>query len=139
MPAARTTAVLLALLVTLPGCRPTAEPPPLPTPVKGKVMLSPSQPLRGGVVTFRPVGDVTDRRYQGWGFVKPDGTFEVVSVGNGVAPGDYVVTVSPKEEGEPKTSNANMIPRKYRAQETTPLKFEVKADRDNVCDINLGA
>jgi hypothetical protein len=119
------------------GCKPTMTPPPAPTPVRGKVLFANGQPLRGGVVTFNPVGETLDRRYQGWGFVKPDGSYEVVSVGSGVAPGAYKVTVGPKDEGELRGSNAKQIPKKYSSTETTPLSFEVSADAENVFDIRL--
>jgi hypothetical protein len=112
-------------------------PPPQPTPVRGRVVFANGQPLRGGVVTFIPVGGTPDGRYQGWGFVKRDGTYEVVSIGSGVAPGQYKVTVSPKEEGEVRGSNAAQIPRKYRGPETTPIELEIRADGENVCDIRL--
>src|SRR5262249_34912011 len=119
------------------GCKPAMTPPPAPMPVRGKVVFADGQPLRGGVVTFNPIGDTSDRRYQGWGFVKKDGTYEIVSVGSGVAPGPYKVTVGPKEEGEVRGSNARLVPRRYYTAETTPLNVDVTADRENVVDIRL--
>jgi hypothetical protein len=119
------------------GCRPSMAPPPAPTPVRGKVVFANGQPLRGGVVTFNPVGETLDRRYQGWGFVRPDGSYEVVSMGSGVAPGLYKVTVGPKDEGELRGSNARQIPKKYNSAETTPLSCEVSAEGEFVFDIRL--
>src|SRR3954447_5433144 len=102
---------ICALVLLAAGCGgPSLPAVTKPVPVKGKVLLPDGRPLSGGVVTLLPVGD-TGRRYQGWGFVKPDGTFEVaafsdVSKGGGVAPGKYKVVVSAREEGEPRGSNA---------------------------------
>jgi hypothetical protein len=130
-----TAAALAGLLIAAPGCgTKTVPPPPQPFPVHGKVLLPGNQPLRGGVVTFRPVGDPEDRRYQGWGFPKPDGSFEVAATGNaiGLAPGRYKVTVGPRDEGEPRGSNVNLIPKKYQSENTTPLEVEIKPEENNL-------
>jgi len=130
MTSRRLTLVLLGgLLLASAGCgAKTIPPPPTPHPVRGKVLLASNQPLRGGVVTFRPVGDAADGRYQGWGFPKPDGSFEITafSGSSGVAPGKYKVTVGPRDEGEPRGSNAGSVPKKYWAPETTPWEVEVQ-------------
>src|SRR5437763_1005787 len=95
---------LLSLALAAAGCATKALPPvPKPVPVRGKLVLAGGRPLTGGVVTFRPVGDDADGRYQGWGFVKADGSFEVaafgaVTKGGGVAPGRYKVVIATREE-----------------------------------------
>jgi hypothetical protein len=119
------------LLLVAAGCTGKALPAvPKPFPVRGKVLLAGDRPLTGGVVTFRPVGDQSDGRYQGWGFVKPDGTFEVAAFsdatkGGGVAPGKYKIVMSTREEGEPRGSNAHLIPKQYTEEATTPLTIEI--------------
>src|SRR5947209_3042979 len=109
---------LLAAVLVASGCTAKALPPvPKAVPVRGKVMLAGGRPLTGGVVTFRPVGGEADGRYQGWGFVKADGSFEVAAFGGanrgGVAPGSYKVVIATREEGEPRGSNAHLIPKVY--------------------------
>jgi hypothetical protein len=131
---------LVGLLLLASGCGPKVLPPvPKPYPVRGKVLLPGNQPLRGGVVTFRPVGDAPDRRYQGFGFPKPDGTFEITSfrAGDGVAPGLYKVTIGPREEGELRGSNAGAVPKKYQSETTTPLTIEVKAEENSLAPFVL--
>jgi hypothetical protein len=124
------------LLLAAAGCGPKALPAVVkPVPVRGKVLLPGDRPLTGGVVTFRPVGEPIAGRYQGWGFVKPDGTFEVAAFsdatkGGGVAPGKYKVIISVREEGEPTGSNAQLIPKVYTEETTTPLTIEI-ASGDN--------
>ncbi len=131
--------LLASLALLASGCAKELPPVPQPYPVRGKVLLTGHQPLHGGTVTFRPVGGADDRRYQGWGFPKADGTFEVAASGTaaGLAPGKYKVTVSPKDEGEPRGSNANAIPRKYRSEATTPLEVEVKPAENNLAPFVL--
>jgi hypothetical protein len=127
-------ALLGGLLLTAAGCGAKVIPqPPTPYPVRGRVLLG-SQPLRGGVVTFLPVGDPTDGRYQGWGFPKADGTFEVATFGNhsGLAPGKYKVTVGPREEGEPRGSNARSVPRKYQSESSSPLEVTIELGENNL-------
>jgi hypothetical protein len=121
-----------ALLLVAVGCAPTLPEVAKPVPVKGTVVLPGGRPLSGGVVTFLPAGDRLAGRYQGWGFVKPDGSFEVAAFadatkGGGVAPGTYKVVIGPRDEGEPRGSNAHLIPRKYQDAATTPLTVEVDA------------
>jgi hypothetical protein len=108
---------------------------PKPTPVRGKVLLG-NQPLNGGVVTFKPTGEPAGR-YQGWGFVRQDGTFEVAAFsdatkGGGVAPGQYKVIVSVREEGEARGSNANLIPPIYADEKTTPLTVDIAEGENNL-------
>jgi hypothetical protein len=129
-------AIGVTMLFLAAGCAKTLPEVPKPAPVKGSVLLASGRPLTGGVVTFRPTGDGAAGRYQGWGFVKPDGSFEVAAfadanVGGGVAPGTYKVLITTREEGEPRGSNAQSIPAAYQDIATTPLTIEVTAG-DNV-------
>ncbi|HEY1375547.1 MAG TPA: hypothetical protein VGF55_02075 [Gemmataceae bacterium] len=118
------------------GCAKSLPPVAKPVPVKGRVVLADGRPLTGGVVTFRPTGDDLAGRYQGWGFVKPDGSFEVAAFsdatkGGGVAPGRYKVVIGPRDEGEPRGSNARLIPKRYTDDASTPLEVEIQPE-DNV-------
>jgi hypothetical protein len=130
-------------LVFIAGCGPRALPSlPKPVPVRGKVMLAGNRPLTGGVVTLRPTGDGAEGRYQGWGFVKPDGSFEVAAFsdankGGGVAPGKYKVIIGTREEGEPNGSNATSIPKKYTEESTTPLTIDVVEGENDLPPIVL--
>jgi hypothetical protein len=126
---------LLLLLTAGAGCGPPALPAmPKPVPVRGKVLLPGNKPLAGGMITFRPVGE-PEGRYQGWGFCKSDGTFEVNAFsdptkGGGVAPGKYKVIIGEREDGEAKGSNAKQIPKIYTEESTTPLTVDI-ADGEN--------
>jgi hypothetical protein len=123
-----TTCAALALALATAGCAKQLPETPKPVPVRGKVLLPGNQPLHGGIITFHPLANPPDRRYMGQAFPKRDGTFALTTLreGDGVAPGLYRVTISPREEGEPKGSNANLIPKKYHADDTSPLQVEVK-------------
>jgi hypothetical protein len=128
--------IIGALVLLAVGCSKDLPPQAKPFPVKGKVVLADGRPLTGGVVTFRPMGDDAARRYQGWGFVKADGSFEVAAFsdpgkGGGVAPGRYKVLIGLREEGEGRGSNANLIPKQFTEESTTPLEVDVAA-ADNV-------
>ena len=128
----------VVFLLVAAGCGPRALPSvPKPVPVRGKVVLAGNQPLTGGVVTLRPTGEEAAGRYQGWGFVKPDGSFEVaafsdVNKGGGVAPGTYKVIVGTREEGEPRGSNAHLIPKQYTDESTTPLTVDVTTGENDL-------
>jgi hypothetical protein len=128
--------VTVSFCLIFAGCGPRALPSvPTPVPVRGKVMLAGNRPLTGGVVTLRPTGEGAQGRYQGWGFVKPDGSFEVAAFGDankggGIAPGKYKVIIGMREEGEPRGSNAYLIPKQYTQESTTSLTVDV-ADGEN--------
>jgi len=128
--------MILALLAGI-GCSKTLPESPKPFPVRGKVILPGGQALSGGVVTLVPLNADNDRRYQGWGFVKSDGTFEVAAFsdptkGGGVAPGTYKVVIAPREEGEPRGSNARLIPKRYQNETSTPLTIEIKSEENQL-------
>jgi hypothetical protein len=137
--------LLVCLLTAAPatvGCTAKALPPVAkPVPVRGKVMLAGGRPLTGGVVTLRPAGTGAGDRYQGWGFVKADGSFEVAAFGGGrkggVAPGSYKVVIAGREEGEPRGSNAHLIPKAYTDEATTPLTVEIGAGDNDLSPFML--
>jgi hypothetical protein len=134
----------LTLTLVALGCG-DGKPPPgppmaKPSPVRGRVVFANKSPLRGGVIYFTPVdvkagGQV---RYQGASLVDAKGQFTIGfnGDGKGVPPGDYKVTVEPRELNELRNSNSKLIPQVYREAATTPMMVTVK-DQENVVDVEL--
>src|SRR5262245_44393672 len=96
-------------------------------PVSGKVSFKNGQPVTAGFVIFEPVNQKVGAR----GEIQPDGTFQLGTHADkdGAMEGEYKVLIAPPplpEEGKPRPS---AIHPKYRAPESTPLKFTVTRDR----------
>jgi hypothetical protein len=90
------------------------------------------------MVNFYPVERESGSklRYDGGALVDAKGEFVAGRNGDkkGLVPGEYVVTVGPRELGELPGSNAASVPKAYRDEKTSPLKVTVK-DGDNKIDI----
>lgn len=132
--------VLLALAAA--GCGEKGPPPgaPIgtPSPVSGKVILPGGTPMKGGVVNFYPVEAESGRklRFDGGALVDAKGEYVAGRNGDGkgLVPGEYIVTVGPRELSELPGSNANTVPAAYREKKTSTLKITV-AESDNKIDI----
>ncbi len=119
---------MVAIGLGAAGCKMSAKGANIadPVPVSGKVVFSDKTPLRGGIVIFHPVERVDETgalRYDPAGVVDAQGNFKVGynGDGSGAPPGDYKVTVEPREVGELGNSNSRSIPFKYREAGDTPL------------------
>ncbi|MGC4005447.1 MAG: hypothetical protein QM811_20925 [Pirellulales bacterium] len=99
-------------------------------------------PLRFGTITFR-----SEQGHIAKGMIRPDGSFdlETYSPGDGAVVGKHTVSVvcsTDQDPGRPASEigqpGSSLIPAKYLAFETSPLKdFDVKAGRPNVFEIQL--
>ena len=137
-------AALLAMAGALPGCGENSPPPgaPMgqPSPVHGQVRLPGGAPLKGGMISFMPdeieVGNKI--RYESSALIDAKGMYEAGFNGDksGAVPGEYKVTVMPRDYMELRGSNSSQIPKVYRELKTTPLKLSVK-EQDNTFDILL--
>jgi hypothetical protein len=120
-------------LVALGGCSNISDVPPHDTyPVSGKVLLPGGEPAAGAVITFHPQ-DPPGKRMA---LAEKDGTFRLGTFGkdDGAIPGRYVVTVEPPPNppvGAKKHAPLS-IPKRYRDEETSPWRVEVKAQEQNV-------
>jgi hypothetical protein len=126
------------------GCGEKGPPPgaPLgePAPVHGKITLPSGAALKGGTINFYPVKFEAGSkiRYEGGSIVDATGMYTAGRNGDGkgLVPGEYVVTVEPREIGELAGSNSAQIPAKYREKSTSPLKVTVE-ESDNTINIEL--
>ena len=111
-----------------------------PSPVHGKITLPDKSPLRGGIVYFTPLEVRTGRqlRYEGAGLIDASGQYKIGFNGDdaGVPPGEYKVSVKPRDYQELRGSNSNRIPKQYRESSETPLQVTVK-ESDNTFDFDL--
>ncbi|MBN9122551.1 MAG: hypothetical protein J0I06_25960 [Planctomycetes bacterium] len=138
----RTSFLFPVLLTLVAGCGEKGPPPgaPIgtPSPVHGKVTLPGGTPMKGGVVNFYPVESESGGklRYDGGSLVDAKGEYTAGRNGDGkgLVPGEYIVTVGPRELGELPGSNSNTVPQAYREKKTSTLKITV-AESDNKIDI----
>jgi len=111
-----------------------------PVPTHGKVTFADGSPLKGGIVYFTPLEAETGGklRYEGAGTVDAKGEYKAGLNGDGagLVPGEYKITVIPREVGELPGSNSNKIPAKYKEKGTTDLKATIGTS-DNTVDIVL--
>ncbi len=115
------------------------------TRLAGGTISVDGKPVDSGLVVFYPV----DGGRQGSGKINPDGSFVIsyLKMGDGVPPGEYVVTIlSDKTERKKKSETGNdaeddaflassrdvklihVVPVKYNNRETTPLRVNVEDD-----------
>ncbi len=135
---------LIGLVVFAVGCGSNSPPPgaPIgnPSPVSGKITLSDGTPLKGGVVDFHPVeNEVGGKlRYDGGSLVDANGSYKAGFNGNGagLVPGEYIVTVAPRELGELAGSNVKSIPKKFNSKSSSTLKVTI-LESDNTVNIVL--
>jgi hypothetical protein len=92
--------------------------------VKGQVVLADGKPLRSGVISFVPKGDLPITPSAN---IAPDGTFSLVTGGSGEgAPsGEYKVRVeAPELRPDPKTKKA-VFPFKYSDEDSSDIEITV--------------
>ena len=102
-------------------------------PVTGSVSFE-GQPTPGAVVLFLPVDQPDDFTYRVWGAVEDDGSFEMqttVPEGTmpGVAPGEYLVTVSWTQRVDPNDKDSDerdLLPEKYKSHKTSGLRVAIE-------------
>lgn len=100
--------------------------------VTGKVTFPDGEPVRTGVVEFIPKeGNLTAN-----GNIANDGTFSLSTIesADGAVPGNYIVVVKQfifyDRIPEEKHSHGGDVSTKFADERTTPLKFEVKAEKN---------
>jgi hypothetical protein len=128
----RVAILFTALCAFVGGCGengpPAGAPMGTPTPVQGKVLL-PGGPLKGGIVTFHPVEiEVGSKiRFEGGALVDAKGEYVAGRNGDGkgLVPGEYIVTVGPREVGELPGSNSKSVPKVFQEKKTSTLKITV--------------
>ena len=135
--------ILFVLSAT--GCGEKGPPPGAqlgtPSPVHGKITFADGNTLNGGVVTFHPIDPEAGYgklRYEGSGLVNAKGEYTAGRNGDnkGLVPGEYVVTVEPRDLGELPGSNSESIPKELREKKTSNLKVTI-AETDNKIDLTL--
>lgn len=118
-------------LATICGCGDESEPRVTVAPVTGTVTFR-DEPAAGAQVVLHPRGHALPDGTAATGVVQADGRFgaSIYSDGEGVPPGDYVVTVqwfkvvdSPGGAGR----GPNVLPKQYADPDATPLKVSVAA------------
>ena len=138
-------AVGLAVGVAAWGCGPsTPSGPPIGTPATthGKVTFPDGTALKGGIVTFTPVDPAgsggSGMRFEASGLVDDKGQYTagLNGDGKGLVPGEYKVTVNPRELGELPGSNSKRIPAAWKDKASTPLTVTIE-NKDNTVDIVL--
>jgi hypothetical protein len=101
--------------------------------VTGSVSFE-GKPTPGAIVLFYPADDPTSAEYRVAGVVDEDGAFEMMTTvpegsRSGVAPGEYVVTISWNKLVDPKDRDSDLgpdlVPGKYRDFKTSGLRAEV--------------
>ena len=118
------------------GCSDSNQ--PSIVPVSGQVMVN-SKPASNTIITFAD----TEKGFAAIATIAADGSYQIQSqYGNGVPPGEYLVSVSPPSTRDeldqtiPLPPGTAKIPQKYHAPQTSKLKAEVKAG-ETTYDFNL--
>jgi hypothetical protein len=142
--------VCLALVCSLAGCSDYG--PPKDTeglqnlqPVTGSVSFE-GKPTPGAVVLFLPADAPDSLTYRVAGTVEEDGSFEMhttVPEGTrpGVAPGEYVVTISWNELVNPRDRDSDegpdLVPSRYKDHRTSGLRVEIVEGNNELEPFNL--
>src|SRR5579885_326314 len=134
---------LAALALAGAGCEkgpPEGPPVGQASPVHGKVTFADGTPVRGGVIVFTPLQVEAGRkmRYEGAGVIDAKGRYKagLNGDGSGLVPGEYKVSVAPREVGELPNSNSSRVPKQFQQSASTPLRVTVE-ETDNTLDIVL--
>lgn len=118
------------------GCSDTNQ--PSVVPVSGQVTVD-SKPATNAIITFAD----TEKGFAAVATIAEDGSYQMRSqYGNGVPPGEYLVSVSPPSTRDeldrtiPLPPGTATIPQKYHSSLTSKLKADVKAG-ESTFDFNL--
>jgi hypothetical protein len=108
--------------------------------VHGTITFPGKMPLKGGIIYFTPT-DVkvgSKVRFPGSGLVDAKGGYTIgfANDGKGVPPGEYKVTMMPREIQELPNSNSARIPKPYQDKTNSPLTVMVE-EGDNTFDFEL--
>jgi len=104
--------------------------------VKGQVVLADGKPLRSGVISFVPKGNLAITPSANIG---PDGSFSLVTGGSGEgAPaGEYKVRVeAPEFRPDPKTKK-EIFPSKYSDEDSSKIEITVLPQENRLDPIQL--
>jgi len=127
---------LVTTIVLMSGCGGSVNP-----KVTGKITLA-GVPVKQGTVMFVPEGNGQPAT----GELTADGSFTMytTNLGDGVAPGKYLVSITAIEltnEALPDAPAAALpkmlIPERYNNHTTSKLTFEVGSGKDNVANFDL--
>jgi hypothetical protein len=93
-------------------------------------------PLPNVLVSFYPTGGGSSA----FATTDSEGKFTVSTSGaeTGLAPGDYVVTVTPGDSAD-STESVSPVPEKYSTEKTTDLKISVSEGEGNDLKIELSS
>ncbi len=114
---------LLLVAAVLLGCEDRFDHEPV-YPVSGALFLG-DKPATGAMVTFHPADQINNYRAQrAIATVEPDGTFAMTTFfpGDGVPPGDYVVTFNWPGELPPGASPTDVPPDLFGGRYSNPAK-----------------
>lgn len=119
-------ALLMALLLITTGC---GEKWATVFPASGSVKFNGKPPAGARLVlhAVNPPGEDSGLVVSPTARVKDDGTFEVTSyqMGDGAAPGEYVVTIEWYQIDKEGNVGPNVIPKQYANPQTSPLKVTI--------------
>ena len=142
--ALRKPAFVIGFCYLLTGCGengpPSGAPLGTPSPLHGKVTFADGTPVKGGLINFLPVEVEVGRklRFDGASLINAQGEYVAGRNldGKGIVPGDYIVTVIPREVGELPGSNSSQVPKQFQDKQTSTIKITVE-EKDNAIDIVL--
>ena len=105
-----------------------------PYPVDGKVVFKDGKPateLAGYTVDFELD---SGKKFSASGFVNADGSFTVATLkpGDGAMLGNHRVALSPPGPDDERPRPPPAIPDRYRSFQTSGLKAEIKAQRNQI-------
>jgi hypothetical protein len=130
-------AFLLSATAGLSGCGQSDSLPKLQVyEVTGKVVLADGKPLRSGIISFVPTGDLAITPSAN---IAPDGTFSVVTGGSGLgAPaGEYKVRVEAPEFRPDPRSKKELFPHKYTDEDSSKILVTVRPQENHLDPITL--
>lgn len=134
------TLAALGFAVALVGC--SSEGRPKTAPVSGRVLVN-GQAAEGASLSFHPTGAASERSVPSTAKSRADGTFDVSSFmpNDGMAPGEYVVTVSWPERyakiGEQEYPVGDRLNGAYANKEQTPLRVTIREGENRLEPFDL--
>jgi hypothetical protein len=111
-------------------------------PVKGHVLYQ-NQPLAEAMVVFHPVAVPLEKYSRPIAHTDAAGGFELTTLktGDGAPPGEYSITIElrePRQVGEEIVRDGpNLLPPQYASPQSTPLRYKVIAQKNEVPKISL--